>query len=66
MEKELLRTFEKSENSIELINDTIDIVKEQKKLDKSIKLVIPEEKEMGKIPHNAFALYVFVIDTLFN
>ena len=62
MEKELLRAFEKSENSIELINDTIDIVKEQKKLDKSIKLVIPEEKEMGKIPHNAFAMYDFVTD----
>ena len=30
MEKKLLRAFEKSENSIELINDTIDIVKEQK------------------------------------
>lgn len=65
MEKELLKTFETSKSNIEFINDTVDIVKEQRNLSKNIRLATPTVKEIVGIPNNAFAQYNIKTDEIY-
>lgn len=65
MEKELLRVFETGKNNIDIIRDTIDIVKENKGLDKNTRLVIPNKEQIQEVSNNVLAQYDCLTDKIY-